>query len=457
LPILDLYEKISQNDNKGKKCDFNSHHEIAKKVSSEAIVLLENDGILPLKKGIKIGVIGDFAKSPRINGGGSATLKPVVLEIPLDELNNVFDVAFAQGYIDDDTNDELLHEVEEVCKNNDTIIFFTGTTSSLEEEGKERPHMNIPKTHLEIFDVIASYSKNVIVILNNGSALNVTPLLAKSNAIIEAWLLGEANAKSLVEIISGDVNPSGRLSETFPIKIEHTPFYGQFPSWTDEVNYNHDIINLGYRYYDTHDYPVRYPFGYGLSYSRFEYQSIEVDKKHLKNDEKVTVLVTLKNVSDMAGYEVVQLYINDVESYYMRPKKELKAFKKVFIAPFETVEVEFILDQSAFSVYAIDYHDFIVESGIFNIMVGSNVNDIFLQDSIEFDSNDPIRFTFTINHPLKTFFKFKPENVEYLVEKYRYFPWYEIEEPAIRVLKRIKNQYNLSEDEFDKIITKLLS
>jgi beta-glucosidase len=457
IPLLKLEQRVKENPNKDNEYNLNHHHEYAYQVASEAVVLLENDGILPLCNDVlKIGLIGDFIKNPRINGGGSATLKPFIKEVPFDEFSKVFDVEYAQGYQEEQTSEELLEEVKEVCKNNEIVVFYTGTTASLETEGKDRAHMNLPDGHLEVFDVIKNYAKQIIVVLNNGSAINVSPLIGYANAIIEGWLLGSANGKVMVDIITGKINPSGRLSETFPLNIETTPFYREFPSLTDDVNYMGDLLRVGYRYYDTYLVDVMYPFGYGLSYSRFHYSDLKLDQTELSDEDKLLFSVKITNDSDISGYEVVQVYIHDVESFYPRPYKELKAFQKVYVEAHETKEVFFTLDKEAFAVYAVDFGDFRVESGLFNIMVGRNVNDIVLSKEITFHSNIPLRNSLTLDHPMKNFFQFKLESVAYLEEEYHAFPWYEIEEPAIRVLKRMKKRYGISDKKYQEIIDKML-
>lgn len=456
LPLLELEELTKLNDNKDLECSLQEHHDFSRKVSEEAIVLLENDGILPFK-GIKnLGIIGAFAKEPRINGGGSATLKPFITEIPFDELEKEFTLEYAKGYEEERTNELLLDEVKNVCLHNETVVYFTGTTKSLEVEGKDREHMNLPKGHIDVFNVIKEYAKNIVVVLMNGSAINVSPLKGHVNALVEAWMLGGSNATAIVNTLVGKNNPSGRLSETFPVSIESTPYFGLFPSKQDDVYYHGDIINTGYKYYDTHNVEVAYPFGYGLSYSNFLYKSIEVNKEVMTNKETLSVKVVIENDSDVDGYEVVQLYVRDQESYYPRPKKELKAFKKVFVKANTEVEVLFELDEDAFSIYAVDYKEFRVEEGYFDILVGRNVQKIELKETIFFKTKELIRNSLTLAHPLKNFFIYKPQSVEYIRDQFRDFPWHEIEEPALRVLKRVKKEFEITDVAFQKMLDKLL-
>ncbi len=455
-PLFDFYDKVKDNTNKGKTANLYKHHEVAQAVAKEAIVLLENDGILPLQTGTKIGVVGTFADVPRVNGGGSATLKPYHQERPLDALAKHFDVDYVPGYEEEDTNDALLAEVRALCTNHDTIVYFTGTTERLETEGRDRDHMELPDGHRQVFEVIRASGKQVIVILNNGSSLDLTPLVGHVNALVEAWLLGGAAGEALADILVGAVNPSGRLAETFPMRIEHTPFYGEFPSKLDHVNYTGDLLRLGYRYYDTHQYPVRYPFGYGLSYTTFAYREMALSQSQLSDDDTLQVDVTIANTGTMDGYETVQLYVGDVTSYYPRPTKELRAFSKVFVKSGETATVSFHLSKDDFAIYSDEFHDFRVETGDFVLFVGPNVATPKLTATVRYETSLVLRTNLTIEHPLKNFKLYKAEAFAKLEERFGTFAWYNIEEPAIRVLKRMKRRHDLTDQELDNWIDVLL-
>lgn len=451
-PLLRLASHVSNNQNKGNKTDLDQNHLIAAKVAEEAIVLLKNDGILPIKNNIKLGIVGEFAQKPRINGGGSATLRPYILENPLSEFGKYFNVDFAAGYHDDVTSETLLEEVREVALNNEYIILFIGTTESLESEGRERPHMNIPRAHLDVFDKIKEINGNIIVVLNNGSALNLTPLVNSSRAIIESWFLGGANASALVKIIRGIINPSGRLSETIPLDISNTPHFADYPSHQDDVLYYGDIINNGYRYYDTHKFPVLYPFGYGLSYTTFVYSNLRVSKEILTNQDVLEVTFSITNTGEVGGFETAQCYIRDVDSYYQRPYKELKGFKKVYIEPGETKDVTIRLEQRAFAIYAVDFNEFRVETGIFQVMIGSNVQEIHLMKEIVFESDEQIRSNLTLLHPYNNWEKYSPSTVKDIETTYRKIEWYEKEEPILRVLKRLQRQFDISEEKYSQLL-----
>ena len=428
---------------------------MAYQVSQEAIVLLENDGILPLKNVSRIGIIGEFAEKPRVNGGGSATLKAFKMENPLDEFKKEFSIDYSKGYCEENTSDELLNDVKKVLDNNDTIIFFTGTTESLESEGRERPHMKLPQGHLDVFNVIKKSGKNVIVILNNGSALDVSEISGNSNAIFESWLLGGANSKALVDVITGRINPSGRLSETFPKKLEHTPFYGEYPCNADTVDYSADLMRLGYRYYDTHHYDVQYPFGFGLSYSKFEYSNLRLGSDKVRDDELLYVNFTITNTSDVDGFEVPQIYVSSTESYYPKPRKELKAYTKVFVAAGASIDVSITLDKNAFSIYSVDFEDFRAVPGKYEILVGKNVRDIELVSSIDYFTEVPYRKPLDENQPITNFKLYKTDVYDYLIKKYGKLEWYDMEQPMKRILFRINRDFKLSDSEYTELKKKI--
>jgi beta-glucosidase len=455
-PLLYMREKVIVNPNKGSKADLDQHHDLANRVAKEAIVLLENDGILPLNGDPHLGVIGEFARHPRINGGGSATLRPYRQDTPLEFLKREWTISYAPGYDEERTNEDLLDEVDRTIESCDIVVLFTGTTASLETEGKDREHMDLPAGHLAVWERIRQSGKPVVVVLMNGSAVNVTPLIGSANAVLEQWFLGGASGQALVDILAGRVNPSGRLSETFPIRLEHTPHYGFFPSMDDVVDYHGDLIRNGYRYYDTHDYPVRYPFGYGLSYTTFEYKNLTLSSDRITDVDSLQVTIDITNTGSRAGQEVVQLYVEDVEHTLPRPKKELRRFKKMHLEAGESKRVTFTLEPRDFALYMPTTGTFEVEAGAFRIHIGPNVRDIALVETLTVDRTTPFPLHLTMGHPLKRFFQHRP-NQAHQLDRFRTFPWYEIEEPAERVLRRLAKQFHLTEDEHDELVRLLLN
>ena len=456
VPLFRFHDRVRPNPNHGKPADMTAHHKVAQELAKEAIVLLENDGILPLKPGVKLAVIGQFADQPRINGGGSASLKPYQVEHPLTELKQVFDVTYAQGYDEETTNQALLAEVDTIIPSAEVILYFTGTTAKLESEGYDREHMELPEGHQTVLEHLIQHNKPIVVVLSNGSALDVTPLVGRVNAIVESWLLGGANASVLVQVLDGRVNPSGRLTETFPLNIEQTPHFGEFPCRQDVVSYHGDLLKNGYRYYDLHRLPPSYPFGYGLSYTTFRYDSIQLDKSTMMEDETLRVQVTITNTGDRYGKETVQLYVRDVDSFYPRPNKELKAFRKVALKPGETTTVLFELDETAFQLYWPDMHQYMVEPGQFDILVGPNVNEVPLSATVNIKTHLPMDRTLTMEHPMKTFKQYKPDAFATLSDEVGKIMWWNMEEPARRVLNRYKRRNEWSDETYQNWVETLL-
>lgn len=449
-PLFTLHDRLKENKNRFKKVDFEAHHSIANNVAEESIVLLKNNGILPLTHK-KIGVVGSHAMTPRINGGGSASLRPYKLETPLEALKTLFEVEYQEGYIETETNEHLLSEVHKLCEHQDVLIFFTGTTKSMETEGLDKEHMSIPKGHIEVFNVLKKSGKKIITILNNGSALDLRPI-QESDAIIEAWFLGGANGFPIARILEGSLNPSGRLSETFPLSLEHTPHYKTFPSRKDYVRYYDDFLRVGYRYYDTHDYKVLYPFGYGLSYSEFMYQNFSVSK-HL---DFINIQGEIQNTSSKDGKEVIQVYLTHSSSAYNRPKKELIRFEKVDVKAKEVVVVSFTIPFKEFEIYDEVSHSFKLESGTYKISIGKNVSDILYQEDIYITSNNEPSIVLTKEHPINFFKQHKKSVMDEIIQKYRDFPWHEAEEPLCRVMNRLITEFRIESKEVERLYKALL-
>jgi beta-glucosidase len=428
---------------------FNDHHHIAKQVADESIVLLENDGVLPLNKSSKVGVIGAFATSPRINGGGSATVKAYQIDNPLEVIKKRFkQVDYAKGYDEEVTNNALLKEVEQVAKANDILIYFTGTTASQETEGMDRSNLNLPKAHLEVLDLINTFHKQVVVVLSNGSALDLRAVKNQSNAILETWFLGGAGARSVVDCLTGDVNPSGRLQETFPLRVEHTPHYGFFPQ-RHTVNYSHDLILNGYRYYDTHLLDVLYPFGYGLSYSHITFDDIRIGD-FLNN--QVMIDITLTNHSNVPGYEVIQVYVKDHSTNYVTPSHALKAFKKVWVNASSSIDVQLKCDKSCFETYSVTHHDFKVFNGRYTIEVGHNSRDIVSQKTIDISHQTAFVQALDLTFPFNYFETYYPDLANAFESKYRPLYWYEKEEPFMRIIKRYKKHSGINQTTIDDYV-----
>ena len=357
----------------------------ARKVAANSMVLLKNNGILPLKKEGKVAVIGELARKPRYQGAGSSHINPTQLDNALEELQKAgFDVEFAQGYELSNKkakkNAALAAKAAEVAKNCDVAVVFIGLTDEYEAEGFDRSHMNLPAAHDALVEEILKVNKNVVIVLAGGSPVEM-PWNDGVAAILNSYLGGQAGAGAVADILSGAVNPSGKLPETYPMTYADTPAVNNFPGNPAAVEYRESVY-IGYRYYEKTNKAVRYPFGFGLSYTTFEYSDIKLDKTAMDENDTLKVTCKIKNTGDVSGYEIAQLYVADKESTIYRPVKELKGFKKVWLNPGEEKEISFELSKRAFAFYNVNISDWCVESGEFDILIGASSADIRLTATV---------------------------------------------------------------------------
>lgn len=398
--FLRLLNRVIAGRKESQACEFEAHDEIAGRVAEEACVLLKNeDHFLPLKEKTNVAVIGEFAEHPRFQGGGSSHMNPYKLSIPLEEIKKFANVTYCAGY-GKDRDPELLAKAVQIAKSSEAVIIFAGTTEIIESEGYDRESICLPDCQLELIQKLHEVNKNVVVVTNSGSALAFAELDHYSRAMLHAWLQGQAGGRAIAEILFGKVNPSGKLSETFPVSLESTPSYLNFPGDIRQVKYTESVFT-GYRYYDTTKAEVMYPFGFGLSYTSFEYSDLRISKTELKNGETVEVSFNVKNTGEISGMEAVQVYVHDVQSALKRPEKELKGFSKVSLLPGEEKRVTVTLDDSAFAYYVPHMGAFAVESGEFEILVGASSRDIRLKGSVNFNSSVMVRESPTLLHDVK--------------------------------------------------------
>lgn len=385
-------------DNKQENAVYNQeeHHAIAREAARESMVLLKNeDNILPIREVESIAVIGSFAKNPRYQGGGSSHINPTKIDSIYEELEKVAGdkttFSYAEGYSlkSDVLNESLIEEAVEAAKQASVAVIFAGLPERYESEGFDRKHLNIPDNHRILIEAIAEVQNNIIVVLSNGAPIEM-PWLDKVKGLLEGYLCGQALGGAIADILFGLANPSGKLAETFPKKLIHNPSYLNFPGDGETVEYREGIF-VGYRHYDTRDVEPLFPFGYGLSYTSFEYCDLQVDKKQIKDAETITVTVKIKNTGGMEGKEVVQLYVRDVESTMPRPEKELKGFEKVSLQPGEEKTVTFELGKRAFAYYNVKLKDWHVETGTFEILVGKSSRNILLRDKVDVESTVTIK------------------------------------------------------------------
>jgi len=395
--ILNVIYRFVENRDKKAIFDRDKDHEIARKVAEETIVLLKNDGILPLKETEEIAFIGKFAKYPRYQGGGSSHINSHKVTSAWDMVSHLDNITYAQGYNDDkDLTDELLlKEAIEVAKKAKVAVIFAGLPDSFESEGFDRSHMAIPNCQNELIARVAEVQPNTVVVLHNGSPVEM-PWVNDVKGILEAYLGGQAVGAACADILFGEVNPSAKLPETFPIKLEDNPSYLYYFGEKDKVEYKEGIF-VGYRYYDTKKMDVLFPFGHGLSYTTFAYSNIQVNKSSITDRDTVTVSIDVTNTGSRAGKEIVQLYIRDVKSTVIRPEKELRGFDKVELAPGETKTVTFELGKRAFAYWNTEIHDWHVETGEFEILIGSSSRSIECSAAIKVESTVKLPVVYTMD------------------------------------------------------------
>ncbi|RJW34182.1 glycosyl hydrolase [Lachnospiraceae bacterium TF09-5] len=396
--ILNIVYRFEENRNESAVFDRDKDHEYAKKVAEETIVLLKNeDGLLPLPEKEEIAFIGKYARQPRFQGGGSSHINSHKVTGAWDVVKDWGNITFAEGYGDqeDVTDEALIAEAVEKAGKAKAAVIFAGLPDAFESEGFDRSHMGMPNCQNELINRVAAVQPNTIVVLHNGSPVEM-PWADQVKGIVEAYLSGQAVGAAVVDILFGKVNPSAKLPETFPYKLEDNPSYLYYLGEGDKVEYREGVF-VGYRYYDTKKMDVRFPFGYGLSYTTFAYSNLKLSAAQIKDTDTLTVSVDVTNTGSMAGKEVVQLYVSDVESTVIRPVKELKGFDKVDLQPGETKTVTFTLGKRAFAYWNTQIHDWHVESGEFRILVGKSSRDIQLEETVTVESTVKLPVHFTLD------------------------------------------------------------
>lgn len=424
IRILNIIYRYMEHRDRTAVFDRDAQHDLSRKAAEESLVLLKNEGVLPLKKEQKIAIIGQYAEKPRYQGGGSSHINSYKVSGMLECVKDMENVTFAQGY--DDTLEEmdgrtgsvdpkkeqkakaLLEEAVQAAKDAEAAVIFAGLPDSFESEGYDRKHMRMPDSQNTLIHEIAKVQPNTIVVLHNGSPVEM-PWVDEVKGILEAYLGGEAVGEAEYNILFGSVNPSGKLAETFPLRLEDNPSYLYYIGEGDMTEYREGVF-VGYRYYDTKKMQTLFPFGHGLSYTEYTYSNLRLecgdnaaaqnssakDQRNvqcvngdaaggkqsadgmlrIKDTDLLTVSIDITNTGSMEGKEVVQLYVADEESSVIRPEKELKGFEKVSLKPGETKTVHFMLDARAFAYYHTELKEFYVESGTFAILVGSSSREI---------------------------------------------------------------------------------
>ena len=367
--ILDTY--ANGVDKAPEKFDVDEHHEFAKKCAEESAVLLKNDGVLPLNKEKKVAFIGDFLFLPRYQGAGSSIVNPTKLDNTKDLLDKceLQCVGAARGFNRYGKKSNKLHkEAIELAKKADIVVLYLGLDEVTEAEGLDRKNLHLEDNQIQLVKDIKELGKEIVVVLSCGSAIEI-PFVSDVNAILHGYLNGQAGAEAVLNILEGKVNPSGKLSETYPIKLEDVASSDNFPSHTRTIEYR-EAYGIGYRYFEKANVKVNFPFGFGLSYTKFEYSNLVINKDGVDFE--------IKNIGSVKGKEVAQLYIGLAESDIIRPLKELKGFAKVELEPGESKKVHIAFDDKSFRYFNVKTDKWEVEGGEYDIYIGASSADILL-------------------------------------------------------------------------------
>ena len=390
--VVDLIVKSKPALEQDFKYDVEAHHAVARKIAEGSMVLLKNDdNVLPLKADAKIAVIGEMAKAPRFQGAGSSVINPTKIDNAFDSLKELgADVTYAQGYYkapptkkdkNRKTDAELVAEAVSAAKAADVALVFIGLTEEFEAEGYDRDDIEMPAAHNALVAEIVKANPNTIVVLAGGSVVTM-PWINDVKALLNSGLSGQAGGSAVANILMGKVNPSGKTAETYPLSFSENPVYGNYPG-SPVISEHKESVYIGYRYYDTAKKDVLFPFGYGLSYTTFEYSDIKLSADKINDNETVTVSFKIKNTGSVDGAEIAQVYVADKDSTIFRPEKELRAFTKIFLKAGEEKTVSIDLGKRAFAYYNVNLGDWHVESGAFDILVGASSRDIRLSATVE--------------------------------------------------------------------------
>ena len=390
--LLSLILTYKANRKENYRFDRDAHHELAVKAAAEGAVLLKkDDGILPLKRGLRIALIGEFAEHPRYQGAGSSMVKPWRLD---NAYNQGFQlpyhsaITYSRGYDrrSDQPDKELIEEACNAARSADVAVIIAGLTDDYESEGFDRTHMRMPPSHNLLIQEVAKANPNLVVVLCNGAPVEM-PWIDQAKAVLELYLSGQGGGTALWRLLYGEANPCGKLAESFPKKLEDCPATPWFPMGPKGVEYRESIY-IGYRFYDKAGVEPLFPFGHGLSYTRFEYSDMVLDREQITDRDILNISFKVKNTGSLAGKEIVQVYVRDVESAIFRPDRELKEFAKVSLEPGEEKVVRFGLDKRAFAFYDTHSKGWRVESGEFEILVGASSRDIRLKARIHVEADD---------------------------------------------------------------------
>lgn len=404
--FLNVIFRYEENRDKQVVFQYERDHEMARKVEEECIVLLKNeDTILPLTQDKKVAFLGKYAKDPRYQGGGSSHINSFKVESAIDAIEMFEDIKkeniiFAQGFddVEDKVDEALAAEAVEVAKKADAAVIFAGLPDNFESEGYDRKHMRMPECQNRLIEAVAAVQPNTVVVLHNGAPVEM-PWIGKIKAVLEAYLGGQGVGGAVVNVLYGNVNPSGHLAETFPLRVQDTPCYLNYGGEHDKSVYSEGVF-VGYRYYTSKDMEVLFPFGHGLSYTTFSYSNLSIDMERITESQKLNISVDVTNTGNRSGKEVVQLYVAPKGGTIVRPVRELKAFEKIELDIGATRTVQFQLDSRAYAYWSTEIHDWHVESGEYEIQIGRNAQEVILSGSVYVESETTLSKVFTLNSTL---------------------------------------------------------
>jgi beta-glucosidase len=386
LRLVELIVKSQENAKPGYVYDAGAHHKLARRAAAESATLLKNEeNLLPLGAGKSLAVIGAFAEKPRYQGSGSSKIKPGRLECPLEELRNAgLSVEYAPGYTlgpqGGKPDPALIAEAAALAGKKDIALVFAGLPDEYESEGFDRDSLNMPPSHNELIKAVAEANPNTVAVLLLGAPV-VLPWASKVKSILLLYLGGQAVGGAAADLLRGLRNPGGKLAETWPLALEDNPSYRYFPGGSKTVEYRESVF-VGYRYYDAADKEVAYPFGYGLSYTAFEYSDLTLERREFKDGETLRVSFTVKNTGNCGGSEIAQLYVSPESSKIFRPKAELRGFEKIRLESGESKTVAISLDARSFAYYHVPKARWALEGGVYDILIGASSRDIRLRQSV---------------------------------------------------------------------------
>ena len=366
-----------------------AHHALARKIAREGMVLLKNDGILPLQSPRRLAVIGRAAREPYFQGGGSSHVNPTQVDSPLAELEKLAgeaEITFSEGYpADDSRQPALIDAAVDAARQAEVALLYIALPAFKESEGFDRPDLDLTDHQAALIQAVTIAQPKTVIILNNGAAVTMSEWIDGTAAVLEAWMMGQAGGGAIADVLFGVVNPSGKLAETFPLRLVDTPAYINYPGESGVARYGEGIF-IGYRYYDAREQTVLFPFGHGLSYTTFAYDDLRVSSPAFRDVDGLTISVGVTNTGSRRGKEIVQVYIRDCKSELIRPPKELKGFAKVTLEPGESQTVRIELDFRAFAYYHPGYRQWVTENGEFEVLVGASGGDIRCRETVTLES-----------------------------------------------------------------------